>query len=105
MSDYSTKLNHTNLEVSQNGPNIFLKAHVNHSVSLIQAEVAADPQIETLLVQHIHQSAGSSYHNVDTSTVARRSKEKPFQKGQISGKFIQTSRNKYCESNAALICK
>ena len=42
------------LEVGENGPDVLLKAHVNHPVSLVQRQVAADVQADHLLLQQVH---------------------------------------------------
>ena len=58
----------TYFEVREDGPDVFLKAHVNHSVCLVKHHVPADVQGEHLLVQHVHQTTRGGYHDVYTST-------------------------------------
>lgn len=57
------------LEVGENGSDVFLKAHVNHPIGLIQGQVAADVQTHHLLLEQIHQSAGGGNHHVDSTKV------------------------------------
>lgn len=56
-------------EIGEDGSDVFLKAHVNHPVSLIQSQVAADVQTHHLLLKQIHQSARGSDHHVDTTII------------------------------------
>lgn len=57
------------LKVREDSPNVLLKAHVNHPVSLIQSQIAADIQTHHLLVQQVHQSARSGHHHVHPTTI------------------------------------
>lgn len=63
------------LEVGENSSDVFLKAHVNHPVGLIQGQVAAYVQAHHLLLEEIHQSARGGYHHVDAAQVGREQKQ------------------------------
>ena len=60
------------LEIRENCSHILLKPHVNHPVSLIQSQVAADVQTHHLLLQQVHESAGGRHHHVDATETKKR---------------------------------
>ena len=51
-------------EVGENGADVLLEAHVDHAVGLIETEVAADLEVQHLLVQHVHETAGRRRYHV-----------------------------------------
>jgi len=51
-------------EVGENGADVLLEAHVDHAVSLVKTEVAADLEVQHLLVQHVHEAAGRRRYHV-----------------------------------------
>jgi len=53
-------------EIREDGADVLLKAHVNHTVGLIEAEVPANLQVQHLLVKHVHQTAWRCCYNVYT---------------------------------------
>ena len=57
----------SNLEEGEDGSDVFLKAHVNHAVGLVQTQIATHVQVDDLLVQHVHEAAGSCHHDVDAT--------------------------------------
>lgn len=61
------------LEVGEDGTDVALKAHVDHSVSLIQGQVATDVQTNHFLLQQIHEASRCGYHHVHTT----ENKKKP----------------------------
>jgi len=53
-------------EIREDGADVLLKAHVNHTVGFIEAEVPANLQVQHLLVKHVHQTAWRCCYNVYT---------------------------------------
>ncbi len=51
------------LEVGDDVADLFLEAHVDHSIGLVEAQIAAHVQVEYLLVEHVDESArrGNDY--------------------------------------------
>lgn len=88
------------LEIGEDGSDVFFEAHVNHPISLIQSQVAADVQTHHLLLQQVHQSAGSCDHHVDpTITINEISSDGKWPKNHlllIFLKYIIQVRNAFC---------
>ena len=57
----------TDLEIGENGSNVFLKAHVYHPVGFVHGKVPTDVQGHHLLVQHVHEAPGRGNHDVDST--------------------------------------
>lgn len=55
------------LEVGEDGADVTLKAHVDHTVSLVQSQVATDVQADHLLLQQIHEAPRGGHHHVHTT--------------------------------------
>ncbi len=49
------------LEVGEDGTDVFLEAHVDHAIGLVHADVAANVEGENLLVEEVHEAAGSCH--------------------------------------------
>ncbi len=58
---------HWYLEVRENGADVLLEAHVEHSVRLVHHQIAADIEIHRFLPQHVHQSARRRHNDVNTA--------------------------------------
>lgn len=52
------------LKIREDGPDVLLKAHIDHPVSLVQSQVAADIQTHHLLIEQVHQTARCGHHHV-----------------------------------------
>lgn len=84
------------LEIGENSSDIFLKAHVNHPVGLVQGQVAADVQAHHLLLEQVHQSARGGHHHVDATQVGREKKQSHTENQQQHfGNTVITMRSIY----------
>ena len=60
------------LEVGDDVAHLFLEAHVDHAIGLVEAQIAAHVQVEYLLVEHVDESSRRGHHYVHTSVANKR---------------------------------
>ena len=77
-----SKFTLNDLEVGEYCSDVFLEAHVNHTIGLVHHQEAAHVERHHLLVQHVHQPPGRGNHDVHASDVRNNSVTKlPYQIG------------------------
>lgn len=65
-------------KVGEDGSNILLKTQVDHSISLIQNQVATDLQIHYFFLKEVHQSTRCGHYNVNPSVELKYLLEHPI---------------------------
>jgi len=63
----SRKRDETNLEEAHDVPHVLLESHVNHPISLVEAEIFASGEAKLALLEHVLQTSGRRDDHVETA--------------------------------------